>query len=114
MTLPVASSDRNLLFGLLALQSGLVTQQQLIEALRASTSEKRHTPLGEALVRRGALDEDARAAVERLTSEHAARHGGERGALAVLRVEGDVRASLAALGGEFESALMDETLRPVT
>src|SRR5262245_29118003 len=98
MTAPAVSSDRNMLFGLLALQMDLVTQQQLLEAMNAWMLEKQ-TPLGEILVRQGALDGDDRADVEKLLAKHVKRHGGDAMAsLAAVRVGEAVRASLAALG----------------
>jgi hypothetical protein len=43
------SADRNLLFGMLALHNGLVTREQLINAMTAWLSRK-ETPLGDLLV----------------------------------------------------------------
>jgi hypothetical protein len=97
MTAPVLSSDRNLLFGLLALQMDFVTQQQLLEAMNAWLLEKQ-TSLGEILVRRGVLNDDDRADVEKLVSKHVNRHGDERASLAAVPVRADVRVSLAGLG----------------
>src|SRR5215213_5258949 len=59
---------------------------------------EKQTPLGEILVRRGAMDEDDRADVEKLVSKHVRKHGGAQASVAALRVGNDVRASLAALG----------------
>src|SRR5262245_41180257 len=78
------SSDRDLLFALLAFQTGLVARQQLAEAAHAREDG---APLGEALVRSGAIDAGDRAALEALAARHAARQGGERAAAAALRVE---------------------------
>ena len=50
-------TDRNLLFGLLALQNGLIDQAQLVAAFQAWTLEKAR-PLAEHLVARGDLDAD--------------------------------------------------------
>src|SRR5437899_9786192 len=97
MSAPCPSADRNLLFGLLALQMDFLTREQLLEAMFAWMLEKA-TPLGAILCRRGVLAEDDRADVERLVDRHLRRHGGDpRASLAALRVEPDVRASLAAL-----------------
>ena len=43
-------SDRNLLYGLLAWQNGLIDEQQLLDGLRSWSFDKQ-TPLGEHLVR---------------------------------------------------------------
>ena len=59
-TSPVAES--NLLFGLIALQNGLLDQKQLVNTLRAWTSDTSR-PLAEHLVARGELDAADRAAI---------------------------------------------------
>ena len=59
------AADRNLLFGLLALQNGLIDQGQLVAAFQAWTRDKARA-LADHLVARGDLDADDRAAVEAL------------------------------------------------
>ncbi len=59
------TADRHLLFGLLALQNGLIDQGQLVAAFQAWTRDKAR-PLADHLVGRGDLDADDRAAVEAL------------------------------------------------
>ena len=59
-------TDRNLLFGLLALQNGLIDQVKLVAAFQAWTLDKGRT-LADHLVTRGDLDEDDRSAVEGLS-----------------------------------------------
>ena len=49
------AADRDLLFGLLALQNGLIDQVQLVAAFQAWTRDKRR-PLAEYLAFRGDLD----------------------------------------------------------
>jgi PAS domain S-box-containing protein len=91
------SADRNLLFGLLALQMDFVTREQLLDALNAWMLEKQ-APLGEILCRRGALAEDDRADLDRLVDKHIKRHGDNpQASLAALRVEPDVRQDLGRL-----------------
>ncbi len=68
-------TDRNLLFGLLALQNGLIDQAKLVAAFQAWTLEKAR-PLAEHLVARGDLDADDRSAVEALVTRHIKKHGG--------------------------------------
>jgi serine/threonine-protein kinase len=92
-----ASSDRNLVFGLLALQMDFVSREQLLDAMQAWMLAKQ-TPLGEVLRARGALSEEDRAALERLVDRHVQRHGGEQGSLAALHVEDGVREGLERLG----------------
>ena len=53
-----AAADRHLLFGLLALQNGLIDQGQLVAAFQAWTRDKARS-LADHLVARGDLDADA-------------------------------------------------------
>lgn len=53
ITMPV-SADRNLLFGILALQMDFITRDQLVAALHAWVLAK-HRPLGEILVEQKAM-----------------------------------------------------------
>ena len=63
------AADRNLLFGLLALQNGLINQVQLVAAFQAWTLDKARA-LADHLVGRGDLDTDDRSAVEALVARH--------------------------------------------
>jgi serine/threonine-protein kinase len=58
-------SDRNLLFGILALRAEAITPEHFIEACRLWTHQ-RNIPLADLLVQRGWLDAGHRALVERL------------------------------------------------
>ena len=58
-----AAADRHLLFGLLALQNGLIDQGALVAAFRALTCDKAKS-LADQLVARGDLDADACAGLE--------------------------------------------------
>jgi serine/threonine-protein kinase len=92
-----ADADRNLLFGLLALQNGLIDQAQLVAAFQAWTLEKSR-PLAEYLLSRGDLDAADRAAVESLVARHLKKHGesAER-SLAALPAGTATRASLCRI-----------------
>src|SRR5262245_58661532 len=70
------SADRNLLFGLLALQNGLIDQGQLVAAFQAWTLDKA-SALADHLVGRRHLDADDRSAVEALVARHLNKHGGD-------------------------------------
>lgn len=70
------SADRHLLFGLLALQTGLVRQGQLVAAFHAWPADKART-IEDHLVAMGSLDEAQRAAIEALVSLQAQAHGGD-------------------------------------
>ena len=61
--MPRQDTDRNLLFGILALQMDFITRDDLIAAMGAWALEK-HRPLGEILVERGALEPGHRALLE--------------------------------------------------
>jgi eukaryotic-like serine/threonine-protein kinase len=78
------AADRNLLFGLLALQNGLINQGQLVAAFQAWSLDKAQM-LADYLVIRGDLDTVQRAAIETLAGLYIERHGC------------DVEKSLAAL-----------------
>jgi serine/threonine-protein kinase len=90
-------ADRNLVFGLLALQMDFITREQLLEAMHAWMLDK-HTPLGEVLCRRGALAEDERQVLELALEKHIRRHGDAQASLAALRAEPGVRQDLDRLG----------------
>jgi serine/threonine-protein kinase len=66
----------DLLFGLLALQNGLIDQVQLIAAFQAWTRDKSHT-LADHLVSRGDLDAEQRAGVEAMVALHLKKHGSD-------------------------------------
>src|SRR5262249_22517538 len=68
-------AERDLLFGLLALQNGLIDQVQLVAAFQAWTRDKAK-PLAEHLAARGDLDPDQRAGVEAMVGLHLKKHGG--------------------------------------
>src|SRR6516164_8777371 len=113
------AADRNLLFGLLALQNGLIDQGQLVAAFQAWTLDKARA-LADHLVSRGDLDPDDRSAVDALVARHIKRHGGdvERSLAAVPagRSTGeslaciddpDVEASLAHVGASLTQQDLD-------
>ncbi len=99
-------SDRNLLFGLLALQNGLIDQGALFAAFAAWTRDKGR-PLADHLVDLGYLDAPRRAVVEAIAGLHVQALGGDPGnSLAVLAVGRSTRESLARAGGaEVEATL---------
>ena len=92
-----SSSDRNVLFGVLALQMEFITQAGLIAALQAWTLQKSR-PLGELLVELGHMSAEDRAALEPMVDRHVARHGGRaEQSLAALSSLSDVAAELREL-----------------
>jgi serine/threonine protein kinase/lipopolysaccharide biosynthesis regulator YciM len=87
-------ADRNLLFGILALQLDFVSRDQLIGAMNAWVLEKSR-PLGALLVERGALGSDRHALLEALVAEHLQQHDGDpQKSLAALSSLGSVRDDL--------------------
>jgi eukaryotic-like serine/threonine-protein kinase len=90
--------DRDLLFGLLALQIGLVNQGQLVAAFQAWTLDKGR-PLAEHLVGRGEFDLEDRRMVEALVTRHVTKHGGDvEKSLAAVSAGKSTRESLARIG----------------
>ena len=99
------AADRNLLFGLLALQNGLIDQVQLVAAFQAWTRDKARS-LADQLVARGDLDPDACAGLEAIVALHVKKHGDVEHSLAAVPANHSTRARLAALGEpEIEATL---------
>jgi serine/threonine-protein kinase len=95
---PTVDPARNLLFGLLALQNGLVNQGQLVAAFQAWTLDKGR-PLSDHLVARGDLDDDDRSAIEALVARHLRKHGGDtERSLAAIPAGRSTREGLAEIG----------------
>jgi serine/threonine-protein kinase len=78
------SADRNLLFGIIALQMDFITRDQLIAAMNAWVLDK-HKPIGQLLSEQGALSPEDNEAIETLVRRHLLRH------------DNDAERSLAAL-----------------
>jgi serine/threonine protein kinase len=92
------TADRDLLFGLLALQNGLINQGQLVAAFQAWTLDKARA-LADHLVARGDLDSDQRAGVDAMVGLHLKKHGDSaEKSLAAIPAGRSTRESLAALG----------------
>ncbi len=68
-------ADRELLFGLLAVQNGMVAQSTLVETVQAWTLD-RDRPLAEHLVATGGLDEGDRTVLDTLVARQLEKHGG--------------------------------------
>src|SRR5215467_2941688 len=95
MSAPCA--DRNLIFGLLALQMDFVSREQLLDAMHAWMLDK-HAPLGDVLCRRGVLAEDEREVLDLALDKHIKRHGGDpQASLAALHIQAQVRQQLDCL-----------------
>ncbi len=92
------TADRHLLFGLLALQTGLIQQSQLVAAFHAWTCDKSR-PLADHLIDLGHMSAAQRSAVEALAALHVESHGGDvEKSLAAVPAGKSARESLAELG----------------
>jgi serine/threonine protein kinase len=104
------AADRNLLFGILAVEMDFVRRDSLIGAMHAWVLAK-HRPLGEILAEQGALTPERRALLDAIVTEHLKAHGGDpqRSLAAVVQrstlgdvaqgvADPDLHASLAAAG----------------
>ncbi len=90
--------SRDLLFGMLALQIGLIDQGQLVAAFQAWARDKPRS-IADHLLDRGALDAEQRAVVEAMVALHLKKHGGEpEKSLAALGAGRSTRERLAAIG----------------
>ncbi len=88
------SSDRNLLFGILALQVNFLTRDALLRGMNAWVLEK-HRPLGAILVEQGALRQEQHAALQEIVRMHLEAHGNDaHKSLAAVNGAGVVRADL--------------------
>src|SRR4051794_12830711 len=91
------AAEVDLLFGLLALQNGLIDQGQLVAAFQAWTLDKARS-LADHLVGRGDLEADDRSAVEALVARHLKKHGGDvERSLAAIPAGRSTRESLARI-----------------
>src|SRR6516165_1949719 len=103
----VIAADRDLLFGLLALQNGLIDQVQLVAAFQAWTRAKAR-PLAQHLADRGDLDAEQRAGVEAMVVLHLKKHGGDaERSLAASPAGRSTRESLARIGDPGINATLD-------
>jgi eukaryotic-like serine/threonine-protein kinase len=92
-----AETSRDMLCGLLALQTGLIDQTALVAAFHAWTLAKGR-PMADILVEHGALDAQARQLIEALTAKHLELHGGDCDqSLAAVSAGRSTRESLARI-----------------
>jgi serine/threonine protein kinase/tetratricopeptide (TPR) repeat protein len=100
------SADRNLLFGILALQMDFIHRDALIQAMHAWVLDKAK-PLGQILVHQGNLRPDNRDLLETLVSRHLEIHGNNvEKSLAVLTIQPPLHQELQSLGdGEVQASM---------
>jgi eukaryotic-like serine/threonine-protein kinase len=100
--MPRIDADRNLLFGITALQNDFITRDALIAAMNAWALEK-HRPIGDVLVERGALNPGDRDALEAMIARRLAKHGDDPAAsLAAMSSIESVAADLRRAVGDPE------------
>ena len=91
------AADRNLLFGILALQMDFITRDALVAAMNAWVLQKA-SPLGHILQEQGALNAEECAALETLVKQHLRRHGDDlERSLAAVAVPGSVRQGMEGI-----------------
>jgi serine/threonine-protein kinase len=111
------SADRNLLFGILAVQMDFVSRDALIAAMHAWVLAKQR-PLGDLLQEQGALTPEHRQVLDMVTAAHLKAHGDDAqrslaavahrstlGDLAQSVADPDLLASLAAAGATLDTTV---------
>jgi len=99
-------ADRNLLFGVLALQADLIDAAQFIEACLLWTTRKEES-LADLLIERGWIEPEDRSHVDYLLLRKLRKHGGDIHA-SLAAIPDDVKRSLAALyDGDIQRSLAD-------
>jgi serine/threonine-protein kinase len=103
---PGNDTSRQLLFGLLALQTGLIDQAALVAAFHAWTQDKARS-LGDHLIALGHIEPGHRPLLEGLAAAHLARHRGDvEESLAAIPAGRSTREGLVQLGDpEVEASL---------
>jgi hypothetical protein len=105
-------AQRDMIVGLLALQNGLIDQDQLVSAFRSWT-RNRSRAIAELLVEQGALDAEERALLEGLAETHQKRHAGDAGrSLAALHAGRSTRESLGGLATRRSTRRLPRLARP--
>ena len=101
------AAEKDLLLGLLALQTGLIDQSRLVAAFHAWTLDKARS-LAEHLVGSGDLNAVQRNLLEGLAEQHLKQHGGDvEQSLAAIPVGGTTRQTLARIGDPEVGATLD-------
>ncbi len=91
-------ADRNLLFGLLALQIGMIDQSALVAAFHSWTRDKSHS-IADLLLGQGAIDDGDRDLFAGLVARHFKRHGDDiEKSLAAIDVSRALVSGLTGIG----------------
>jgi hypothetical protein len=98
---PASVADGHVIFGLLALQVGLIDQAQFVAALHAWTCDKAR-PQADHIRTLGHLDDEQRGLVEALAAQHLKKH------------DGDAEKNLAAFRGRAIDPMEPRRRRPTS
>jgi serine/threonine protein kinase len=111
--MPNTATDRNLLFGILALQMDFISRDALVAAMHAWVLDK-GKPLGRILQDQGALTGDTHALLEALVQKHLALHGNDaEQSLAAVSSAGPIRADLRQIADpDVQASLVHVAARP--
>ncbi len=102
-----STTERNLLFGILAVQMDLITRDALVTAMKDCASEK-DKPLGQVLQSQGALAEDDDALLESLVQRLMEKHDhNARRSLAAMTTVSAIRRDLEKIGDHDLSRTLD-------
>src|SRR5262245_57845656 len=96
--MPTRNTDRNLLFGIIALQMDFISKEALLSAMNAWALDKSKS-LGQILIDQQALTPKRLALLDSLVEEHLAEH------------DGDPEASLMAVGSAKHDVSVLKNLR---
>jgi serine/threonine protein kinase/tetratricopeptide (TPR) repeat protein len=108
-----SNSDRNMLFGVVALQLNFVNHQQLIQAMSAWVVEKSKS-IGQIMVEQGAIDESDRSMLDNLLDRQISAHAGSvKDSLASVPTVASVREELADIADNDVSASLAHVGRSV-
>jgi serine/threonine-protein kinase len=97
--MPTETTDRNLLFGVLALQADFLDAAQFAEACSAWAGRK-SAPLADLLVERGLLTAEQRSLVDLLLRQKLNKHGGDAHASLAALATPDVRSVLESVADD--------------
>src|SRR5262249_15201185 len=105
------NADRDLLFGIIALQMDFITRDQLIAAMNAWVLEK-NQPLADMLVKQRALQSRHRALLEPMVDAHIEQHGDAQHSLAAVSAGPSSCEALAAIPDADVQASLGHVRRP--
>jgi serine/threonine protein kinase len=92
-------AERNLLFGLLALQNNFIDREALLDGFNRWVAENKARALGQILVDRGALGSDEQLLLEALVAKHLLKFGDDpQKSLQALSSIGSLREELSQIG----------------